>query len=140
MISIKKAIEKLATKKANEPELLWENPNPIDTFVGQTLSLNVGEYDHILVELALRVDILASRSNIKYILVKSGKGTDATIIDYSYGGSATIYNRSITTTENSITISGGTFKATNSGSEGGAHNALLVPQRIYGIKSVSGGV
>lgn len=112
--------------------LLWTNPAPTNTFVPQTVSLDLTNYDE--------VEILykGHSGDARYEFVKCAKGLSCslhTIIDSSasaqYIGSrmATFNDGGITFNDAYLAVAGGSTSA-------GVYNNNIIPFKIYGIKKV----
>lgn len=115
--------------------LLWENPKPTEAFAGQTISLNLSDYDSILVYWNINKSGDATDGAAKQAtLLKVGTGT---YMNASYGAwSSTQYmgfcTRNIWANTSGVGFAGGYWHgATNSG---GASDNYAIPLEIYGIK------
>lgn len=115
--------------------LLWENPKPTEAFAGQTIPLNLSDYDSILVYWNINKSGDATDGAAKQAtLLKVGTGT---YMNASYGAwSSTQYmgfcTRNIWANTSGVGFAGGYWHgATNSG---GASDNYAIPLEIYGIK------
>lgn len=111
-------------------DLLWTNPSPTSAFAAQTVSLDLSEYDLVLVyicasnqttggTLLLKVD-----DNIGFSQVRYNNGTGA--------GDYGICNRFVKALTTGVVFSTGYWQ-TSMGSMS-QYDALSIPQKIYGIK------
>lgn len=134
MISIKKAIEKLATVKANEPELLWTNPNPsASTFNPQTISLDLSGYSKVKIDFRqsynssdMMSPLFADIDNNKHREVFVSVGT-------SSGYYWQLAVRDATVTPTGIEFNDCVYSRQGSAT-GIVQNYLAIPYKIYGIK------
>lgn len=116
-----------AESKLNlEPVLLWENPSPTSNFAGQTISLDLAEYEGVIIECDSSIN-----NHVKYgtrVYVKKG---DANIcLGRADENGETGGARALT----SITDAGVTFG--NANIQSTTNNAVCIPLKIYGVKGV----
>lgn len=101
---------------------LWENESPTSSFSGQTIELDLSEYQLIL---------LYARISTSY---ESLNSASAVVGKYSringvWGNNNNVFHRAFTPSATGIVFEGGYYN--------GAYNAsYLIPQYIYGIKGV----
>lgn len=108
----------------NEPVLLWTNPNPNSAFsISQTISINLTDYNYILIESKNRVD-KTDNFIFKTIVQKDLNQTRWTCIGGSSDGTGNPLYRNFVINNNNIVFTGG------------ANASYNVPINIYGIKSV----
>lgn len=102
---------------------LWENESPTSSFSGQTIELDLSEYQLIL---------LYARISTSY---ESLNSASAVVGKYSringvWGNNNNVFHRAFTPSVTGIVFEGGYYN--------GAYNAsYLIPQYIYGIKGVT---
>ena len=111
------AWEKFGTRM----KLLWTNASPTSAFAAQTVSLNLSDYDYVIIDTVANVETW----NITQSFVFAGN-KDANILIPANG---LLHNRTIHTNNNGIQFDSG-----NAGQS--ANNLSCVPIRICGIKGV----
>lgn len=105
-------------------DLLWENPNPKNSFSPQTIQLpNFTDYD------ILRVYAYAgTASTIVSVAETFSKIGDRALMSYvGWDSQAVTHDRSATVTETGLSVTGGSRA-------GVSNNTVMIPYRIYGIK------
>ena len=98
--------------------LLWENPNPTSGFTAQTVTLNLVEYDGVIIECGNADGNIVTR-------VKANKNEAN-----DFGGGA--YSDGSKTRNFSLTDTGVTFKTGNSDSS--SNITAIIPRKIYGYR------
>lgn len=107
-------------------DILWYNPSPSSSFSYQTISLDLSEYQSIIVEYSPKAN--AGGDNYKYNSVPIDIGDVALIWfvamvpDGDYGG------RNVTVASDGVSFGNGYNHSSSSS------NDCCVPTRIYGIK------
>lgn len=107
-------------------DLLWTNPNPSAEFGAQDVSVNLSNYDFVL------MDTILYGTNESFTSIcrtpKGGTAVRSRFINAWWSGSA-VQNqqRDYTVYDNKITFTGGQRS-------GASYNGDLVPYHIYGIK------
>lgn len=109
---------------AETPTLLWTNPNPNSAFsLSQTISINLTDYNYILIESKNRVD-KSTNFIFRTIVQKDLNQTRWTCIGGDSDGKGNPLYRNFVINNNSIVFTGGAGANFN------------VPINIYGIKSI----
>lgn len=126
------AIENLGLKGVEKRVLLWENPNPEDEFPNTTVSLDLSEYESVIIS----ADLQPPEKIVYYNETAIGEKT----IWYSMGnvivgGNPYLYGRKVDVNDNSITFHSCNSKRPD-GSSHSIANEILVPLKIYGVKSI----
>ncbi len=103
-------------------KLLWTNPNPTATFAGQTIAIDLSDYDEVSIVVAMY-----SANSIQYTETYDGKVGEHLIISDFF-----LANNSGITRLCDIASSGVTFTAGYAGEA--VNNDACIPLRIYGIK------
>lgn len=109
-----------------KPTLLWTNPNPNSDFAPQTISINLTDYEWII------ISIKNQKSSPQYVTTCAiPKITDDQVIGGPSGqtGSNYAYSRVINMNNNGIT-----FKIARSNYAGASGNTTAIPLEIYGLK------
>lgn len=121
---------------ATSMTLLWENASPTSNFASQTISMDLSEYDAIM--------LLTRRSRTVYdigfgISVLGHRGFAQNLALYTdVSAGAFICGREFTPSASGILISGGVYKFSNLAMSGcNFDDAYAIPYRIYGIKGVT---
>lgn len=109
-----------------KPTLLWTNPSPNSNFLPQTLSINLTDYEWILISIKNQV---VSPQYVTTCAIP--KITDDQVIGCPSGqtGSNYAYSRIINMNNNGIT-----FQIARSNYSGYSGNDLVIPFKIYGLK------
>lgn len=127
------AAEALAALGGISIKKLWQNASPTSDFAGQTLSLNLSEYDYV--EIVFKSYKTISGEYIsKFKVGSQGNLYTLTNIGVASAASYATY-RSVTTNQSGITFGAGGFKYT-SNNTWNLDNGYAIPVRIYGIKGV----
>jgi len=111
---------------AETPTLLWENPSPNSDFAPQTISINLTDYEWIL------ISIKNQKVSPQYVTTCAvPKITDDQVIGGPSGqtGSNYAYSRIIKMNNNGIT-----FQISRSNYAGASGNTTVIPIKIYGLK------
>ena len=127
---ILEAVLELVQKLSNVPtmDLLWENASPTSDFAPQTISLDLSNYDAVLIDFAFNNGNYIAQSNMSFTEVgRGGQGL------YLWADTSKVYHRSFTTSETGVAFT----KGWAAGSEGAG---TVVPIKIYGIKGLPLGV
>lgn len=102
-------------------DLLWTNPNPTSLFASQTISLNLSNYSHVLVEFCMYASgdtkqVMASfyASITKYLIASCAMGN-------------TLIHRECQINSANIIFDSGYVGAN-------VNNSACIPYKIYGIK------
>lgn len=106
------------------PKLLWTNPNPNDSFSGQTITFG-SEYSGYIVELKQSTSV----SNVGRIYVPVGKANKHLFATTSYDSNQG-YRYLNSATANSISF--GEAKNDNLG-RFVVNNSMAIPTRVYGV-------
>ena len=101
--------------------LLWTNSSPTSTFAAQTISLDLTNYDAILVK--CRATTSAGQYFSQFCF--KGETVNASVSSKSYSGT-NVYSRGVQCTNSGVTFTNG-----YSGSTSGTGNAI--PVQIYGL-------
>lgn len=119
--------------KVAKRTLLWSNPNPTSNFVAQTLSLNINDFDEILVQYR------SSTNTARYEESKVSRDLNIGVKTYwSFGNNlsaSAVFSRTFFGyfNTNSVTFENGR-SISHSGASITDNNAILIPVKIYGIK------
>ena len=103
-------------------ERAWQNASPTSEFAAQTISLDLSEYDFIMVLYMHRVTFQTTLSST---LKKGQLGNLISVTSDNLTG-----YRSVTFTDSGVTFGECIYSKTNS------NNGFCVPYEIYGIKGV----
>ena len=103
-------------------ERVWQNASPTSEFAAQTISLDLFEYDFIMVLYMHRVTLQATLSST---LKKGQLGNLISVTSDNFTG-----YRSVTFTDSGVTFDKCIYSKTN------PNNSFCVPYEIYGIKGV----
>lgn len=120
----------LAVKELNSNlggKLLWTNSSPSSTFANQTISLDLSEYNYIIIS-AIDTDDIETE---KYSLIKVGSQNN--IIGLKHRTAVDIRVRTVDVSTESVVF--GTGKDVSGGVTNG--NKYAVPYHIYGIKQIA---
>lgn len=105
-------------------ELLWTNASPQSQFGAQTISLDLSNYDAVLV--VVTNTTLSGAPSTSYIVKE---GTRSNMFGIALAGTDDIYKRAVTISQSGVAFeSGYAAKSQN--------NGALIPYQIYGIKGV----
>ena len=149
MISIKKAIQKLATVKANEPVLLWTNPNPRNNFGAQTINesstgwvsgKHLSDYDMLEILYAWSTESSVSTNPLKILSEKCVFGEDGMLNAQTISinmGETRFSVRVFSVTDTGIVFQDGFYSNITTKTQ---NNSYSIPYKIYGIRSNGGGV
>jgi len=99
-------------------DLLWTNPAPTSNFAAQTVSLDLSEYDLLLIAISYGL----SMDSLSYNIMPIGQTANLNVIKLEAQAS-----RFVTATTSGVTFQGGYVNNTASTSAG-------IPCYIYGIK------
>lgn len=113
--------EYVVEQRSDAPELLWTNSAPTSAFATQTVSIDLSEYEGVLVEFrgAFNVE--------KYGTAYAKKGTTGFSGGAYPGGSADSFGRDFTVSASGVTFTDGYNGTTKS-------NTNAIPYKIYGVK------
>ena len=123
------ALEALLALGGIQIKKLWENASPTSAFAGQTISLDLSDYQHIGV-----VGALSATSLSKNVFISSVG--EAGIINFAYGAGnsgAASYYRTFNASVSGIQFNDGYSARTSADT---ANNSAAIPCIIYGIKGV----
>lgn len=104
-------------------DLLWTNPNPDVAFASQTISLDLSEYQYVLIETIYTTTV----TNSEIAIIKNN--SEARIVSLS----AKISYRDATVSNSSIVFGNASFMNTYGTSS--TDNERCIPYKIYGIKT-----
>lgn len=118
---VKSTIVVEKTELEDAPQLLWTNPNPSTAFATQTISLDLSDYEGVIINFNAYTtnQTLAARAYVK----KGESGIGGGHVSSSGSGRS----RNIEVKENGVTIS-------NTKIDGSTDNSALIPVNIYGVK------
>lgn len=120
---------------------VWENASPTSLFAGQTITLDLSEYDAVYIKWATHRDYTQNVNPIDLVQVGTEK-TCMAIVGADLISNNTKYNlcaRSVTVNTDAITFTNGLYNnAYNGGSNtlGSNESKYMIPLAIYGIKGV----
>ena len=123
------ALEALLALGGIQIKKLWENASPSSNFAGQTISLDLSDYQHIGVVGALSATSLSKNVFISFV-------GEAGIINFAYGAGnsgAASYYRTFNASVSGIQFNNGYFARTSADTD---NNSAAIPCIIYGIKGV----
>ena len=111
---------------------LWINASPTSDFAAQTISLNLGDYEYVLVRYLYSTDY---QSQNQIAIVKVGKEAYLT---FTGAVSTSIYvtQRTISVGSNSVAFGAPAYKTYASTSSPTTNNKYCIPVEIIGIKGV----
>lgn len=116
-------------------ELLWENVSPSSTFAGQTIAMDLSDYDAIMLFAYSRSGTTNNPENYE-ISQMCMKGETSIITVYRWL-SIEIFGRLITVNQAGVNISEGKYASGSATSWIDATNRdIVIPIKIYGIKGV----
>lgn len=125
--------DKSKLDKVEVRDLLWTNPNPSSEFAGQTISLDLSDYESIEVVYSSYSATVFQTMRFERINSSSGGiGLESTDRSNSISSSLAVVSRNGTFDDNGVTFYDGYFQ-TSSGSRT-VSGRSCVPQKIYGIK------
>ena len=126
---LKQIIYKINILNKNKIEIvkLWENASPTSAFAAQTLSIDLTNYDEVIIESLSGVSANASKY-LTSVICPKGKITTALAQAY------TMRLRDFTVNMTNIVIGVGRDLGTNWSAV--TDNSSAIPFRIYGIKGV----
>lgn len=130
MVNIVQALKKLINT-TEKKTLLWTNPSPTSSFVGQALSLDLSGYD----ALEILFNFSTSTSYGVENIVKINTGEKAYVNGIF---SAKLCRRTVNTDSSGVTISDGHHFNSYGSTATTLNNDVLIPIRIYGIKFAGG--
>jgi hypothetical protein len=112
--------------------LVWTNTGASVSFAGQTLSLDLSQYDLVLIEHLPNRSLVSAKQTY---VCRIGNGTDNIQSMYLPSGATTpsLYQRTISVTTSGITFGDGFSKPTTATARTTDNNAIH-PRTIYGIK------
>lgn len=105
-------------------KLLWTNPSPSSAFAGQTITLDLSDYDEIEIEY----------QDNQYVGINKSVSTTVGASSYIFttaGGSGA---RQVTVNANSIEFGAGIYYSSYGGGGSTTNNGVCIPSYIYGIK------
>lgn len=117
--------------------LLWENPNPTSSFAAQTISLDLSNYDMVLIESRFHTSSYYD-ANFSRKIIEVGKRDTLEVLQTPNASSVayTMYNatRHVITSNSDVYFSDGKYKnVTVSNAAFTSDNSYCIPQKIYGI-------
>lgn len=115
-------------------ELLWSNASTSSKFPEQTISLNLGEYDRVLIEFITHVSADAPYGNCRKDAI-ARRNTRGQISGPGETGSY-ITLRCFTVDNNGVSFEAGYYAKTYAAETLTASNNSYIPAKIYGIKGV----
>lgn len=101
--------------------LLWTNVDDESAFAAQTLSLNIGGYDAVLIKFKLATNVSTYANTIGFV------GEQTTLYSSNASTTSYTYKRYATVTTSDITFSTG-YRGTTAGT------SYAIPCEVYGIK------
>ena len=117
-------------KRNSTFKLVWENPNPTAEFAAQTVSVDLSDYDAVIISAATNGDVFGT-----LLIMKGGGGN----FRYPSRPSTSPYNpifyaRQINSVTNSgVSFGKGQIRVMNS-TTNTDDNSALIPQVIIGVK------
>ena len=126
------AEEALANLGGVSMKSLWMNASPTSDFATQTISLNLNDYEYVLVRYLYSTDY---QSQNQIAIVKVGREAYLT---FTGGASTNIYlsQRTISVGSDSVAFGAPVYKTYASTSNPTANNKYCIPVEIIGIKGV----
>ena len=130
------------TEEKTIQELLWTNPSPTAEFAAQTVSLDLSEYDAVMIYSRINKNPYASSntsatdgSSMYATYLKIGTGTYINLEHSLWNGTANpgFATRNAWATTTGVGFAGGYWHS--EGASGGASNNYVIPVEIYGIKN-----
>lgn len=116
-------INELPTRGGVKMELLWANSLPSQTFTGKNVSLDLNNYDTLLL---VCIDATGTQNRVKNHILK--KGYQNAISHFGFGASYQHYYRLTTVSNAGITFDNCVLAGS------GTQNDHIIPLFIYGIK------
>ena len=105
--------------------LLWTNASPATNFAAQTVSVDLTDYDLILIAFDAAT---ADDHELTTLILKGAKDVICYNADF-------YYNRTIeASSDTGIQFGNATYRTTHGSQTATAQNAILVPYQIYGVK------
>lgn len=108
-----------------EPTLLWENPNPSAVFAAQTISLDLSEYEGVIVE----YKILYSVNQYGRTYVKKNESFISLGGVVTSGSNYEPKGRKVSANNDGVIFDGGVSAANTT------NNGAIIPTKIYGVKN-----
>lgn len=110
-------------------ESLWTNSSPSSSFTAKTVSLDLQNYDFLIIG----IRFTTSTDNYANVIVK----TDGTSVIEAFLASSNRYRRSISANSTGITFGGGE-KASPSATSYSSDNTCYIPIYVYGFHKITG--
>lgn len=110
-------------------ESLWTNSSPSSSFTAKTVSLDLQNYDFLIIGIRFKT----STDNYANVIVK----TDGTSVVEAFLASSNRYRRSISANSSGITFGGGE-KASPSATSYSSDNTCYIPIYVYGFHKITG--
>lgn len=113
--------------------LLWENASPTSDFAAQTISLDLSEYDRIIILMKTEPNV----SNYLNSIIEVGTyGWGQFLVNIASAVALRLFARKITVNSDGVIFDKGYYKNVNSTSAATSSNSHVIPVKIYGIKGV----
>lgn len=113
--------------------LLWENAAPTSAFAAQTISLDLSDYNWVLIWINKRMEPAAELTHSFAYLCMVGASNDIACLTPSLEGMPYAFTRFVTVTSTGIAFDACYWKYLNTTSKT-YDNGYHIPTRIYGIK------
>lgn len=110
-------------------ESLWTNSSPSSSFTAKTVSLDLQNYDFLIIG----IRFTTTTDNYANVIVK----TDGTSVVEAFLASSNRYRRSISANSSGITFGGGE-KASPSATSYSSDNTCYIPIYVYGFHKITG--
>ena len=107
---------------SGEAELLWSNASPTSVFSAQTISLDLSNYDYILIEGLRSISYPNDKTKVLSLCPKGQT------VNYSVSSDGTTDNGAART----VTVSNAGVTFSNAHSSGSTQNYFAIPLKIYG--------
>lgn len=120
--------------KSYNTTLVWTNSNPTSNFPAQTINLDLGKYNYVLIESKRsKNDVLGDDNGInpQYSLIQIGQNGKIMGIDNNY---AFHFMKDVSVTTSNITFGTTYRRGYNLPSQDSGADDCAIPLKIYGIK------
>lgn len=114
------------------PTLLWTNSSQSSDFAGQTVSISLYAFTHILVEFKASKSY-STRTPLMEIEINEATTYCQIFYNAAGSGASSLLNRSVTASSTGVVFGDCTSKATTSTSAATTDNSKMIPVKIYGV-------
>lgn len=114
--------------------LLWLNPSPTTAFAAQTLSMDLSDYEAVIIRFSYRSNYNTDNQKLYQLFNYVPKDGIAHWVATSLGSGSTsyLYGRDVTVTDTGIVFTNAGYGT--HGSTSGTDTLYIIPTEIYGLK------